>query len=54
MWRKNKNLIKNSGNKLELCDYFAQTMPFLESLSKVATTFRRKMQKLFGCILIDT
>ena len=26
---------------------------FLESLSKVAATFKGKMQQLFGCILID-
>ena len=28
-------------------------MNFLEPLTKVAATFRRKMQKLFGCVLID-
>ena len=28
-------------------------MPLLEPLSKVADTFRVKMQQLFGCILID-
>ena len=29
-------------------------MPFPEPLSKVADTFREKMQQLFGCIPIDT
>ena len=28
-------------------------VPFLESLSEVVSTFRGKMQQLFGCILLD-
>ena len=47
-----------SGHEVLACSLntdlnYVTTMPFLEPLSKVATTFRRKIQKLFGCILIE-
>ena len=32
---------------------YAPTVLFLEPLSNVAATFRKKMWKLFGCILVD-
>ena len=32
---------------------YAPAAPFLEPISKAVDTFRRKMQQLLGCILID-
>ena len=42
-----------SGLEVLACSLDTDPVPFLEPLSKVTATFRRKMQILFGCILTD-